>query len=175
MKSRWQKEFVFRLVTDRCQFFGVSDRICTCLHCTPSTRSVSNRFRYRRLSPLANCSNHGPFKIRNNRSTYVAIGDSMDSLDYPKSDYYRSRKSDSLDSAAERRTTFCRGVFVSSSVFSFFFLLALVLVYEKRGGKDATLAKSDTSDSLSCIWSATFLRPHLDGTVLRSRDTPQNV
>lgn len=56
-----------------------------------------------------------------------------------------------------------------------FFLLALVLVYEKRGGKDATLAKSDTSDSLSCIWSATFLRPHLDGTVLRSRDTPQNV
>lgn len=46
MKSWWQKEFVFRLVTDRSRFFDV--RTCTY---TSWTRSVSNRFRYRSVIP----------------------------------------------------------------------------------------------------------------------------
>lgn len=107
-------------------------------------------------SPLANYSNHGPFKIRNNRSTYLAIGDSMDSLGYPKSDYYRSWKSDSLPLCllswdGEQRFVKCFSLLFRPL---FFFPLPLVaLAREKR-----TMVKRR---NVSEIWYFSFVVMHL--------------
>lgn len=113
-------------------------------------------------SPLANYSNHGPFKIRNNRSTYLAIGDSMDSLGYPKSDYYRSWKSDSASSPLPaflgRRTTFCK------MFFPFFFFRPAVLFFLFHCLWWPLLAKNALRlkrRNVSEIWYFSFVVMHL--------------
>ena len=77
----------------------------------------------------ANCSNHGPFKIRNNRSTYVAIGDSMDSPPITRKVTIIEAENPTPALSAcpcpcpKRLRTLCPGFFILSSLRSFFSLL----------------------------------------------------